>query len=160
MPVTDADIDALNLAPTCKQAAIALRTACPAVVFTSGRRTPAQQASAIPANIVKSKDRQWIAKTYATSSARDACQGWVDEHPDATTQGDLAGGLAGVLGDLDDDQLARLSRHLAGMAFDVQPVADADGGAAIKAAIAKLDGLDKFLDKEGGLTVWHAQFSE
>ena len=29
---------------------------------------------------------------------------------------------------------------------------------AIKKTIRGLDGLDKFLDKEGGLVRWHAQF--
>jgi hypothetical protein len=42
------------------------------------------------------------------------------------------------------------------MAFDVQPVTqDAD---AIKKSIRALAGLDKFLEMEGGLVRWHAQF--
>ena len=43
-----------------------------------------------------------------------------------------------------------------GEAFDVQPVdKDAD---AIKKTIRGLDGLGKFLDSEGGLVRWHAEF--
>ena len=41
-------------------------------------------------------------------------------------------------------------------AFDVQPV-DKDAE-AIKKTIRGLTGLDKFLDTEGGLVRWHAQF--
>jgi hypothetical protein len=60
-----------------------------------------------------------------------------------------------VLG-YNDAELSTLSKHLSGDAFDVQPVdTDAD---AIKKTIRGLDGLDKFLEKEGGLVRWHAQF--
>jgi hypothetical protein len=52
--------------------------------------------------------------------------------------------------------LAMLSKHLSGDAFDVQPV-DTDA-AAIKKTIRGLKGLDRFLEKEGGLIRWHAQF--
>ena len=55
-----------------------------------------------------------------------------------------------------DDQLAMLSKDLSGDAFDVQPVeADAE---AIKKSVRKLKGLERFLEKEGGLVRWHAQF--
>jgi hypothetical protein len=57
---------------------------------------------------------------------------------------------------LGDAKVAKLSKHLSGQAFDVQPVeADAD---KIKETIRGLSGLDKFLEKEGGLVRWHAQF--
>ena len=53
-------------------------------------------------------------------------------------------------------ELGSFSRHLSGLAFDVQPVTeDAD---AIKKSIRALAGLDKFLEMEGGLVRWHAQF--
>ena len=55
-----------------------------------------------------------------------------------------------------DSQLAMLSKHLSGDAFDVQPV-DTDA-AAIKKTIRGLKGLDRFMEKEGGLIRWHAQF--
>ena len=64
--------------------------------------------------------------------------------------------LLSVLDRASDAELARFSCHLAGMAFDIQPVpADAD---RIKATIRQLTGLDKFPDTEGGLVRWHAQF--
>ena len=68
----------------------------------------------------------------------------------------MAAGLLSVLDAATDAQLGSFSRHLSGMAFDVQPVTvDAD---AIKKSIRALAGLDKFLEMEGGLVRWHAQF--
>ena len=100
--------------------------------------------------------RNWIKETYADSAARDACQKWVDEHKDKKTKADIATGLKGVLDSLTDAQLAHLSKHLSGDAFDVQPVEkDAD---EIKKAIRGLRGLSKFLEEEGGLVRWHSQF--
>ena len=51
-----------------------------------------------------------------------------------------------------------MSKHFSGEAFDVQPVPGSKGE-AIKAAIRKLPGLVKFLEAEGGLVRWHAQFA-
>ena len=55
-----------------------------------------------------------------------------------------------------DADLGKFSKHLSGEAFDVQPVdKDAD---EIKKTLRGLPGLSKFLDTEGGLVRWHAQF--
>jgi hypothetical protein len=158
MPNSDPTVDALNLADVAKTAALSLKDSYPAVVFTSGRRSVSQQAAAMAGNIVKSQNRNWITATYVQSAVRDACQKWVDDHPAATSVADLTSGLTSVLNTFTDAQLGQLSKHLAGMAFDVQPVDDDDGGDALKAAIKTLPALDKFLESEGGLTVWHAQF--
>jgi len=57
---------------------------------------------------------------------------------------------------MSESDLVKISKHLIGMAFDVQPVIiDA---AAIKESIRQLPRLHKFLDKEGGQIRWHAQF--
>lgn len=61
-----------------------------------------------------------------------------------------------VFDSLTADQLGRLSEHLSGSAFDVQPVDR--NRAAIKASIRALPGLELFLDREGGLGRWHAAF--
>lgn len=151
-PVVDSLIEALDLAPVAKKAAYELKKAKPSVIFTSGRRDKDEQASAMASNVVQQRD--WIKKTYAKSTARDACQKWVDDNKDATTQKDIAEGLKGVLDGLTDAQLNGLSKHLSGQAFDVQPVEpDKDG---IKAEMQKLKG--KFLDKEGNLVRWHIEF--
>jgi len=150
----DTQIEALNLAATARTAAYALKKAHPAVSFTSGRRDKADQARAMASNVVK--NRQWIEETYAKSDLRKQCQDWVDANPDKKTQAEIAEGLLSVFNNASDADLGKFSKHLSGDAFDVQPVdKDAD---AIKKTIRGLTGLDKFLDTEGGLVRWHAQF--
>jgi hypothetical protein len=150
----DSAIEKLDLAPVAKAAAYELKRLHPGVVFTSGRRDKVGQAGAMASNVVK--NRKWIGQTYKESEARAACQKWVDDHPAATTQAQIQEGLLSVFNSLTADQLGRLSNHLSGNAFDVQPV-DKDA-AAIKASIRGLQGLDLFLDREGGLERWHAEF--
>ena len=153
-PTTDAEIEALNLAKTANKAAYELKKKFPSVKFTSGRRDKSAQASAMASNVVL--NRNWIKETYAKTDARDACQKWVDDNPNKKTKAEITEGLKGVLDGLTDAQLAALSKHLSGDAFDVQPVdKDAD---KIKDAIRNLTGLSKFLEEEGGLVRWHAQF--
>lgn len=150
----DPAIEALDLAPTARKAAYALKSAHPGTVFTSGRRSKSEQASAMAGNVVK--NRQWIEQTYADSPLRKRCQDWVDAHPDKTKQDEIAAGLLSVLDAATDAELGAFSKHLSGAAFDVQPVEkDAD---AVKKTLRGLAGLDKFLDMEGGLVRWHAQF--
>jgi hypothetical protein len=151
----DPDIEALNLRGKAKKGAYALKKAHPSVTFTSGRRDADEQASAMAYNIVKDNNRNWIKETYKQSTIRDACQKWVDDNTDKTTKDDIAAGLLSVFKEHTDDQVARISKHISGDAFDVQPVeTDAD---AIKKSIRDLDGCE-FLEKEGGLVRWHAQF--
>ena len=150
----DTDIEALNLAPVAKAAAYELKRLHPTIVFTSGRRDKVSQARAMASNVVR--NRQWIKQTYLPSEVCSACQKWVDDHPGATTQIQIQEGLVSVFNSLTEAQLGRISKHLSGEAFDVQPVTrDAD---AIKASIRALKGLERFLDKEGGLVRWHVQF--
>ena len=150
----DPAIEALDLRGAAKKGAYALKKAHPAVTFTSGRRDRAEQASAMASNVVK--NRKWIEETYYPTKVSKACQKWVDDNEESTTQDEIAAGLLSVLNDYTPEQLAVLSKHISGDAFDVQPVeSDAD---AIKKTIRGLDGLDKFLEKEGGLVRWHAQF--
>jgi hypothetical protein len=150
----DPQIEVLDLAATARAAAVALKKAQPSVRFTSGRRDKADQADAMASNVVK--NRKWIEQTYAKSDLRTKCQEWVDKNPDKTTRADIAAGLLTIFAAVDDAALGRFSKHLSGEAFDVQPVdKDAD---AIKKTIRGLPGLDKFLDTEGGLVRWHAQF--
>jgi len=150
----DPQIEALDLAVTARTAAYALKKAHPAVKFTSGRRDKADQADAMASNVVK--NRKWIEQTYARSELRTKCQEWIDKNTDKTTRADIAAGLLEVLTAAGDTALGRLSKHLSGAAFDVQPV-DKDAE-SIKKTIRGLPGLDKFLDTEGGLVRWHAQF--
>jgi hypothetical protein len=153
-PVSDPDIEALNLSDTARKAAYELKKKKPSAVFTSGRRDKDEQASAMAANVTQ--DRDWIKNTYAKSAARDGCQKWVDDNKDKKTQAEITTGLKGVLDSLTDAQLGELTRHLSGNAFDVQPVSPDTGD--IKKAIKGLTGIKKFLEKEGKLVRWHAEF--
>jgi len=155
-PKTENDpaIEALDLTETARKAAYALKKAHASVVFTSGRRDKADQARAMAGNVVENRD--WIEETYAKTDLRDKCQKWVDDNPEKKTKDEIAAGLESVLDAATDAQLGTLSKHLSGEAFDVQPVEnDAD---AIKKAMRALEGLGKFLESEGGLVRWHAQF--
>jgi hypothetical protein len=152
--LNDPEIEALHLAATARSAAYALKKAHPSVKFTSGRRGKEDQARAMASNVVK--NRKWIEETYLNSPIRKKCQDWVNNHPDKKTQAEIQQGLLSVFNATDDDDLGKFSKHLSGMAFDVQPVQT--NAEKIKQTIRGLAGLDKFLEKEGGLVRWHAQF--
>jgi hypothetical protein len=150
---TDPAIEALDLADMARRAAYDLKHRFPAISFTSGRRSLTDQARAMAGNVVL--NRQWIVQTYVDSPASRACQKWVNEHPQATTKEAIAQGLLTVLQGLPASEAGRISKHLSGEAFDIQPVeTDAE---AIKAAARSLTGA-RFLEKEGGLVRWHVQF--
>lgn len=143
----------LDLAENAKGAAAKLKKDFPSAIFTSGRRTVSEQASAMAGNIVQ--NRQWIVQTYAASTEAETLQAWVDANPQATTKAAIASGLAAIMDRWTDAQRIKLSRHFAGLAFDVQPTSDSK----LKDAIRGLPNLVKFLESEGGLTIWHAEFS-
>jgi hypothetical protein len=153
-PLTDPEIERLDLAPTARAGAYALKKAHPTVRFTSGRRDKAEQASAMASNIVKK--RNFIVKTYKASPLATRCQDWVDRHPEKTTREEIAAGLLAILDDATDGELASLSKHLSGQAFDVQPVQQ--NAKAIKKTIRQLRGVGEFLDHEAGLVRWHVPF--
>jgi hypothetical protein len=148
-------IDELKLVDYAKKAAEKLLLDFSDVVFTSGRRDVAQQASAMAGNVVH--NRNWIAETYVPSPERDSLQGWVDANPEATAKDSIAAGLAGIMSLWTDDQKRKLSRHFSGQAFDVQPMSGTRGD-DVKAAIKHLPNIRKFLENEGGLIIWHADF--
>lgn len=151
---TDPEIEALNLTGLAKTGAYEVKRQFPDIKFTSGRRSLADQARAMAGNVAQ--NRLWIARTYAPSVASRACQKWVDDNPGKKTASEIETGLRLVLTALPGNQAGQISKHLTGEAFDVQPVTTKDAD-AIKAAIRKLKGV-RFLDKEGGLVRWHAQF--
>lgn len=150
-------IDDLDLAEPAMRAARLLAARHPKITFTSGRRRVADQARAMASNI--RLNRRWIAETYRRTAERDMLQTWVDAHPRATSAAAIAAGLRGVMARWSDDQRARLSRHFSGQAFDVQPLPPGPEARAVKATIRALPGLTKFLEQEGGLIRWHAEFA-
>ena len=150
----DPEIEALELSEIARTAAYALKRAHPSIRFTSGRRNKEDQARAMASNVVK--NRRWIEQTYRRTLVSAKCQAWIDANPDRKTQKELQQGLLSVLESVTSAELGKLSKHLSGDAFDVQPV-DKDA-AAIKKTIESLPGKEKFLDREGGLVRWHVQF--
>ena len=148
-------IDDLDLAPAAKAAAEKLLAAHPGVKFTSGRRNAEDQARAMAGNVVS--NRKWIQQTYKDTPQRAALQKWVDNNSQAKTKAAIAAGLVSVMSGWSDAQKAKLSRHFSGNAFDVQPVSGT-AGAAIKKTIKALPKLRQFLETEGGLVRWHADF--
>jgi len=145
----------LDLAGFAKTGAAELQMRFPNIVFTSGRRTVRQQSKAMAQNVARK--RTWIRETYKSSAERDALQAWVDANPTSTSLTDIAKGLYDILLAWTDAQRSSYSKHFAGLAFDVEPVAD-DAQKVID-AIRALPKCTKFLDSEGGLKIWHAEFS-
>ncbi len=140
-------IESLNLSPTAKKGAEQLRKEFPDIVFTSGRRDLAGQAHAMAGNVMKKRD--WIKNTYKANDASKACQKWVDDHPEATTQKDIAAGLLETLNAL-GPKAGQISRHLTGDAFDMEPIKDPKKADEVRAAIKDLPDMKQFLDHEGG----------
>lgn len=150
-------IDEMLLAPIAKAAAQSLLAQHPNVIFTSGRRDLLGQARSMAQNVVK--NRKWIEQTYLPSMASRELQLFVDENPSSNGVQSLTLGLNSVLVRLPPGEAGKISKHLSGMAFDVQPVTGPTRDAVI-ATIMALPGLDKFLQKEGGLERFHLQFRD
>ena len=150
------ELKELELSDKAKKAAQELKRAFPEIVFTSGKRDTAGQASAMAENIVVSGNRNWIKETYAASTASTKLQKWVDENEKATTKNAITEGLEKTMDAMTESERRLISKHLTGDAFDVQPVEE--NADKIKEAMKKLPGVTKFFDKEGNLVRWHAQF--
>jgi hypothetical protein len=155
MAALDPAIEKLSLRSIARAAAYELKRRHPDVVFTSGRRDKASQARAMAENCVGRPT--WISATYAPGKASQACQQWVLRNPQAATAAEIAAGLLSTMNALTDTDLGQLSRHLSGDAFDIQPVEP--DHADIKGSIHALPGLRSFLDREGDLVRWHAEFN-
>lgn len=152
------DIGDLDLSGAAKTGAESLKTQFgQIIVFTSGRRTVASQSKAMAQNIVSTADRKWIQKTYAASPERTELQGWVDRNPQATSVAQIQAGLSAIMDNWDDSQRLKISRHFAGLAFDMKPVRGKDEEDIVK-AIKALPTYRDFRDGENGVDVWHVEF--
>ena len=143
----------LDLQPVTRDAAYLLMEKCPWVIFTSGRRSWLGQAHAMAVNVVK--QRNWLGLVY---KRQPELQAWVDAHPLVVTVSALTDGLVGVLQSLPEATRVRFA-HPAGLAFDIAEPAIATRPATVD-VIQHLPGLKRFLEGEGGLPIWHAQFIE
>jgi peptidoglycan hydrolase-like protein with peptidoglycan-binding domain len=149
-------IAVLDLAPNARNAALVLLQQAPGVRFTSGRRDIHGQAHAMATNIVSGGGRNWIANTYRAGPA-DRLQAWVTQNPNARTVHDITAGLEGVMTQMQTEGahvLGRVSRHLTGEAFDVQP------GSCDVALLSTLPGQTQVLTREGGVVLWHVTVPE
>jgi len=86
------------------------------------------------------KKRDWIGKTYSSNDASKACQKWIDDHPEAKTQKEIAAGLLETFKQL-GPKAGQISRHLTGDAFDIQPVKDEEKADAIKKAVVEVQDI-------------------
>jgi hypothetical protein len=147
-----ADIKALDLEPLAEQAAVSLRQASPGVIFTSGRRSLADQAHAMSSNVVGGGGKNWVTNTYAHSAVRDAIQAWINKNWSQvkSNREAVANGILQIL-NANVPASYSFSRHLTGLAFDVQP------GSTTEKAINALHG--HFIKNEGGLVRWHIDFN-
>lgn len=149
----------LGLVGVTAKVAADFELAFPDAVFTSGRRSIISQAHAMATNVAI--ERLWIRggtgvrATYVQSDCADACHGAVLSHPDARTVDELTALLFGVMQGYSDDELARMTVHPSGHAFDVQPDGDAEKLLWLAMRAEKEKG--KLIEKEGGLDRWHWQ---
>lgn len=127
--------------------------------YTSGARTPRDQARAMSQNI--SERRTWVQTTYLDSVPKREILTWLGKNPAAVSAAEIEKGLASVLSRFTPDVLETLSLHMGKRAFDVQPYRPYKSEQASKriaflhALAAKHGGT--FLEKEGRLIRWHYQ---
>lgn len=139
-----------SLSSTAKATAEDLLKKCPNAVLTSGGRDILGQAKAMADNIVSSKKRDWIQRTYKDSTAKTLLQNWVNAHPEAVKSYDIQKGLFATMSEMPSTQIALISKHLSGDAFDVRP--------GDQCTYLFLYALPGFINGENGVNVWHIQF--
>lgn len=180
------DLSRFALSPVALRAALLLLARFPFLALTSGRRDLRAQVHAMVGNMVVAARvahdslfvpaaLAWLLSTYVDSPARLAIAQALRAVGALTANAPLKwplqivqqtaieSRLVGVLDALPRTDLAHLSRHLTGDAFDLAPLPASDPRAAAVIAWIKapgnLPGLDKFLTREGGLPRWHLQFN-
>ncbi|MDB5677368.1 hypothetical protein [Sphingomonas bacterium] len=149
-------VEELNLIEPALSGARHLKAQFPHIIFTSGARSVVDQARAMAQNIAQ--DRHGYLRVYKARAEANELQAWVDAHPAATSVAAIQAGLLSVMNAWPAARQMKLSSHLGGLAFDVQPLPDGPAATAIKAAIRALPHCT-FLEREGKLTRWHAQFA-
>jgi DNA helicase HerA-like ATPase len=148
------EISALNLATDVNRRAIELTAKHPGVAFTCGRRTIEEQAKLMAEQIVE--NRTWINDTFMESTARQKLQSWLDLNPTAVTEDQIALGLKKIIKDMSESEREKVSPHLTGTAFDIQP--PPVSSEQIKSDIKALRGVKDLMENENGKVVWHVQF--
>lgn len=158
---TLSDIDRLQLAPYAKECAIKVCQTFPWATFTSGRRSPEDQAMAMANNVIKARkvgQLNWVRATY--KHANTIAQ-WIDQHPNSSYT-EVHNFIYDSLLAMDSNDLYSISRHLTGDAFDILPDVDKTGlvtnrGSQLIDFVRRNLPDAKVLTSEGGLMVWHIQ---
>ena len=148
----------LNLTGNALNAATKIKEKFPNIIFTGGRRDLDNQARAVAQNIYRSQNSGWIAATYADSTfIRKLNKEIVDNWN--TIKGSEALILQTVkrVFDSDNSGARTMSRHLAGLAFDIR--VNSVNYSELNTFVRSLPGFRLFLTNEGGLDVWHVEFN-
>jgi len=154
---TREQLDQLRLAPRAKTGAVLLNERFPDMQFTSGLRDIHAQARVMATNQLRKPF--WIRDTYLRGKE---LQRLLDTQT-LNTQLELQAFIQKWLEGQTSEQLAQLSRHLGGYAFDIKPSVDRKGytntqGFDMISFIHTVVQPEKFLQWEGGLQIWHLQF--
>ena len=154
---TREQLDQLRLAPRAKTGAVLLNERFPDIQFTSGLRDIQAQARVMATNQLRKPF--WIRDTYLRGKE---LQRLLDTQT-LNTQLELQAFIQKWLEGQTSEQLAQLSRHLGGYAFDIKPSVDRKGytntqGFDMISFIHTVVQPEKFLQWEGGLQIWHLQF--
>ncbi|MFO0733757.1 MAG: hypothetical protein U0361_22920 [Nitrospiraceae bacterium] len=148
-------IEELHLHPVMEQACRQFEWAFANVQWLSGRRDREGQARAMAGHVLR--DRQWISKTYLHAAHLQTA---VDFHPEAQTLEQLSTLLHHTMLGMSDEELAKVSDHIGGMAVDLVPMIFGDGDPTPtgKAALKWMHDYPytkRVLTREGGRIVWH-----
>ena len=148
-------IEELHLHPVMEQACRQFEIAFPHVQWLSGKRDRESQARAMAPHVVK--DRQWIVKTYLQAAHLQTA---VDFRPDAQTAEQVSTVLFETMLGMSDEELAKVSDHMIGLAVDLVPMVFGDGdptptGQAALKWMHDYPYTKKVLTREGGRIVWH-----
>lgn len=156
-----AEIDRLQLSPNARRAAEWVRRRYPDLRFTSGRRSLEDQARVMAQNTMR-YGREWVKRTYRYSPAIAAIVDWLERAPHIVDYDGVRDGIYATLLAQSDADLLRVSRHLTGDAFDLAWPGDTLGPTIaqdVRENMPREFGLEKLIDREGGLRVLHLQFA-
>lgn len=158
-------IEQMALTPRASEAALLVQQAWPSIVFTSGRRFPLDQASAMAKNsLVYGTD--WLGQTYKNHEMVAALTSWVSMDARASTEAGRTQGFYEILVTNPSVNVMAMP-HVRGDAWDAQCPRFADGQVDeqqvldIKWTIERLTrllGLELVLTREGAHRVIHAQY--
>lgn len=158
---TTQDLSRWHLSPRAEAGLRWTLSRWPWLTVTSGRRTLAQQITAMATNVSR-YGRLWIARTYRPTPLIESMTQWLLAQPEGElTPEAIRSGLMGLAEQAPDQHWMRLSRHLSGDAWDLAWPGEKLGvsiAETIRLEMPKPYQLDRVLTNEGGLRLLHVQF--